>query len=160
VPFYGRIHAGEPALLPDNKQGYITVDRRFLPSDDTFFMRVTGNSMVGRCISDGDYVMVSPSARAKDGDVVAARIGGEATVKTLTHRGMTIVLEPASEGERAIEVGPKDDFAILGVVTGVFRPFYDQPQAPVVLDDMVADQSIATALPSLPAVSAPSPIVA
>jgi repressor LexA len=161
VPFYGRIHAGEPALLPDNKHGYITIDRRFVPTDDTFFMRVTGNSMVGRGILDGDYVMVSPSSRAKDGDVVAARVGADATVKTLTHRGMTIVLEPASEGERAIEVGPKDDFAVLGVVTGVFRPFHDQPSAPVLLDDMIADQPMAaTALPSLPGVSAPSPVVA
>jgi repressor LexA len=160
VPYYGRIHAGEPALLPDNRQGYITVDRRFLPSDDTFFMRVTGNSMSGRGILDGDYVMVSPSARAKDGDVVAVRIGEEATVKTLTHRGMTLVLEPANEGERAIEVGPKDDFAILGVVTGVFRPFFDQPPPAVVLDDVIADHAMATSLPTLPTVSAPSPVVA
>ena len=150
VPYYGRIHAGEPALLPDNRQGYITVDRRFLPSDDTFFMRVTGDSMVGRGILDGDYVMVSPSARAKDGDVVAVRIGDEATVKTLTHRGMTLVLEPANEGERPIEVGPKDDFSILGVVTGIFRPFFDQPPAPKVVDEAIADDAIAAGLPILP----------
>ena len=50
--------------------------------------------------------MVTPSARAKDGDIVAARLGDEATVKTLTHRGATIVLEPANEADRAIEVGP------------------------------------------------------
>jgi repressor LexA len=160
VPFYGRISAGEPALVPSNREGYITVDRRFLPSDDTFFLRVTGTSMIGRGILDGDYVMVSPSARAKDGDVVAARIAGEATVKTLTHRGMTLVLEPANEEERSIEVGPKDDFAILGVVTGVFRPFYDQPPVPVVVDDAIADEAIGASLPSLSSVSAPSPVVA
>ncbi|MFN2564791.1 MAG: transcriptional repressor LexA [Gemmatimonadaceae bacterium] len=158
VPYYGRIHAGEPALLPDNRDGYITIDRRFLPSDDTFFMRVTGNSMVGRGILDGDYVMVSPSSRAKDGDVVAVRIGGEATVKTLTHRGMTLVLEPANEGERAIEVGPKDDFSILGVVTGVFRPFFDQPPAPAVVEEAIADQAIAQALPSLATASVAAPV--
>ncbi|MDQ3950847.1 MAG: transcriptional repressor LexA [Gemmatimonadota bacterium] len=160
VPFYGRISAGEPALVPNNREGYITVDRRFLPSDDTFFLRVTGTSMIGRGILDGDYVMVSPSARAKDGDVVAARIAGEATVKTLTHRGMTLVLEPANEEERSIEVGPKDDFAILGVVTGVFRPFYDQPPVPVVVDDAIADEAIGASLPSLSSVSAPSHVVA
>jgi repressor LexA len=158
VPYYGRIHAGEPALLPDNREGYITVDRRFLPSDDTFFMRVTGNSMVGRGILDGDYVMVSPSTRAKDGDVVAARIGGEATVKTLTHRGMTLVLEPANEGERAIEVGPKDDFAILGVVTGVFRPFFDQPPMPAAVEEAIVDQAITASLPSLAGAAVPAPM--
>jgi repressor LexA len=71
-------------------------------------------------------VLVSPSTRAKDGDIVAARLGEDATVKTLTHRGASIVLEPANETERAIEVGPKDDFAVLGVVCGIFRPFLEQ----------------------------------
>jgi repressor LexA len=160
VPYYGKIHAGEPALISDNRECYITVDRRFLPSDDTFFMRVTGDSMVGRGILDGDYVMVSPSARAKDGDVVAARVGGEATVKTLTHRGMTIVLEPANEAERSIEVGPKDDFSILGVVGGIFRPFFDQPQIPLVVDDAVADQAIGPSMPTLGSMSAPASAIA
>jgi repressor LexA len=158
VPFYGRIHAGEPALLPDNRESYITVDRRFLPSDDTFFMRVTGDSMVGRGILDGDYVMVSPSSRAKDGDVVAVRIGAEATVKTLTHRGMTLVLEPANEGERPIEVGPKDDFSILGVVTGIFRPFFDQPPAPKAVEDAIADDAIASGLTGLSAAPVATPV--
>ena len=158
VPYYGKIHAGEPALVADNRQGYITVDRRFLPSDDTFFMRVTGESMVGRCIMDGDYVMVSPSARATDGDVVAARVGGDATVKTLTHRGMTLVLEPANENDRSIEVGPKDDFAILGVVTGVFRPFFDQPLVQAAVEDAIVDQAIGASLPTLPSASVPSPV--
>ena len=53
--------------------------------------------MVGRGILDGDYVMISPSARAKDGDIVGARFGDVATVKTLAHRGATIVLEPAND---------------------------------------------------------------
>ncbi len=160
VPYYGKIHAGEPALIADNRECYITVDRRFLPGDDTFFMRVTGDSMVGRGILDGDYVMVSPSARAKDGDVVAARVGGEASVKTLTHRGMTIVLEPANEGERSIEVGPKDDFSILGVVAGIFRPFFDQPQVTLVVDDVVADQAIGPSMPTLGSVTAQAPAIA
>jgi repressor LexA len=130
VPYYGRVHAGEPALLPEHRKSFITMDRRFLPSDDVFFLRIAGESMSGRGIFDGDYVMVSPSTRAKDGDIVAARLGDEATVKTLTHRGATIVLEPANVGERAIEVGPRDDFAVLGVVCGVFRPFVEQIEQP------------------------------
>ena len=123
VPVYGKIHAGEPALLPENRISYITTDRRFVPADDAFYLKVVGDSMNGRGILDGDYVMVSPSRRAQDGDIVAARLGEEATVKTLTHRGQAIVLEPANPAERAITVGPGDDFAILGVVCGVFRPF-------------------------------------
>lgn len=130
VPYYGRVHAGEPALIPEHRESFITMDRRFLPSDDVFFLRIKGESMIGRGIFDGDYVMVSPSTRAKDGDIVAARLGDEATVKTLTHRGATIVLEPANDAERAIEVGPRDDFAVLGVVCGVFRPFMEEHEQP------------------------------
>jgi SOS-response transcriptional repressor LexA len=51
-------------------------------------------------------------------------------VKTMTHRGATIVLEPANDAERAIEVGPRDDFAVLGVVCGVFRPFMEEKEQP------------------------------
>src|SRR5947207_2861388 len=61
VPYYGRIHAGQPALLPEDRQGYITIDRRFLPSDDVYVLKVTGESMVGRGILDGDFVMVTSS---------------------------------------------------------------------------------------------------
>ena len=129
VPYYGRIHAGEPALLPEHRESYITMDRRFVPSEDAFFLRVKGDSMVGRGILDGDFVMVTPSAPAKDGDVVAARLGEDATVKTLTHRGAQIVLEPANPTEREITVGPSDDFSVLGVVQGIFRPFYDAQKA-------------------------------
>ena len=130
VPYYGRIHAGEPMLLAEHREGFITVDRRFIPSEDTFFLKVKGNSMTGRGILEGDLVMVTPSAQAKDGDIVAARLGEEATVKTLTHRGGSVVLEPANDADRSIEVGARDDFAIMGVVCGVFRPFWEQNPAP------------------------------
>jgi len=144
VPYYGKIHAGEPALLPEHRLGFMTLDRRYLPSDDVFLMKVKGDSMTGRCIADGDYVLVQPSGKPKDGDIVAARLGDEATVKTLTHRGSTIVLEPANSKDRAIEVGPRDDFAVLGVVCGIFRPFYEQePAAPVRdMDDITMSQQL------------------
>ena len=142
VPYYGKIHAGEPALLPEHRAGYVTVDRRFLPSDDVFLLKVKGDSMTGRCICDGDFVMISASARAKDGDIVAARLGNEATVKTLTHRGATIVLEPANPADRAIEVGPRDDFAVLGVVCGVFRPYHEQEPAREIEDLTAGGQQI------------------
>lgn len=130
VPFYGRIHAGQPMLLPEHRQGFLTVDRRFLPSDDTFALKVRGNSMRGRGILDGDFVFVTPAATPKDGDIVAARLGEEATVKTLTHDGTAIILQPANEADMAIEVSDADDFAVMGVVCGVFRPFWEQHPNP------------------------------
>lgn len=128
VPYYGRIAAGEPALLPENRLGFLTFDRRFLPGDDVFALRVKGESMIGRGINDGDYVIAQASPPAADGDIVVARIGEDATVKTLTHRGATIVLQPANPAEREIEIGPTDDFAVLGVVCGVFRPMCEREE--------------------------------
>ena len=125
VPFYGRIAAGEPMLLPEHRERYITIDRAFLPSEDCFFLRVAGDSMIGRGIFDRDFVLIHPGARAKDGEIIAARLGEEATVKTLHHRGGTIVLEPANPEEREISIGPNDDFAVIGTVAAVFRPFHD-----------------------------------
>jgi repressor LexA len=89
VPFYGKIAAGEPLLIPENRERFITLDRAFVPSEDCFFLRVVGDSMIGRGIFDRDFVLVDPSARASDGDIIAARVGEEATVKTLQHRGAT-----------------------------------------------------------------------
>ena len=123
VPYYGRIHAGEPALLAEHREGYITMDRRFLPSDRVFFLKVKGDSMIGRAIESGDFVMVDPATSAKDGDMVAARIGDEATIKTLAHEGQTVVLRAANPADRDISIGPRDDFGVLGIVCGVFRPF-------------------------------------
>jgi repressor LexA len=125
VPFYGRIHAGEPALLPEHRNGYITIDRRFVPSDEVFFLKVKGDSMVGRCINDGDYVMVNPKQSAQENDIIAARIGEEATVKTFTHRNGSIVLQAANPAERDITVQPGMDFGVLGVICGVFRASFD-----------------------------------
>ncbi len=111
VPCYGRIHAGEPALLPEHREAFVTMDRRFLPTEDVFLLKVRGDSMTGRGIMDGDLVLVSPSARANEGDIVVARKGAEAA------------LEP---------FGPRDDTAKLGVVCGIFRPFHER--APESLD--------------------------
>lgn len=123
VPYYGKIHAGEPSIVPENRQGFITMDRRFVPSEEVYFLKVKGDSMIGRAISDGDFVMVNPIAKAKENDIVAARIGDDATVKTLTRQNGTVVLAPANPAEREIQVKSGDDFEILGVVCGVFRPF-------------------------------------
>ncbi|HET7458259.1 MAG TPA: transcriptional repressor LexA [Gemmatimonadaceae bacterium] len=125
IPYYGKIHAGEPALLPEHREGFLTMDRRFVPSEQAYFLKVKGDSMIGRGINDGDYVMVNPTADPDEGAVIAARLGEEATIKTLRHRSGTTVLEPANPAERDIVVQKEDDFAVLGVVSGVFRPFFD-----------------------------------
>jgi repressor LexA len=126
IPYYGRIHAGEPALLPEHRLGFITADRRFLPSEDVFALKAIGDSMIGRAILDGDFVICSPSLAPRDGDIIAARLGELATIKTLTHHGKSIVLEPANAKDEAIDVSHRSDYAVLGVVCGVFRPFSEK----------------------------------
>jgi repressor LexA len=122
VPYYGKIAAGEPALVPENRKGFITVDRRFLPGPEVFFLRVKGDSMIGRGILDGDYVLVQQH-EPKDGDIVAVRIGEEATIKTLRRGDGKVVLEPANPSEKEIVLPRGADFFVLGVACGVFRPF-------------------------------------
>jgi SOS-response transcriptional repressor LexA len=69
--------------------------------------------------------MVNPVQDARDSDIIAARLGEEATIKTLTHRNGSIVLEAANPADRDITVQPGMDFGVLGVVCGVFRPGFD-----------------------------------
>ena len=104
VPFYAKVSATEPPLTSEHRKGYITLDRRFLPSDDVFLLKVKGERMSGRSICDGDYVLISPATRAKEGDIVVTR-AGECEIKV---------------------AGPRDDGGVLGVVCGVFRPFFEQ----------------------------------
>lgn len=128
IPYYGRIAAGEPMLLPEHRKGYITVDRRFIPSENVFWLRIEGDSMIGRGIFDGDYVMIQPGSDVGEGMIIAARLGEDATVKSYTHRNGQVVLVPANPAEQEIVVSADDDFAIIGKVCGVFRPFQEVHQ--------------------------------
>ena len=69
--------------------------------------------------------MVNPKQDPRDQDIVAARLGEEATVKTYARRGGSVVLEAANPADRDIQVQPGMDFGMLGVICGVFRPGFD-----------------------------------
>lgn len=128
IPFYGKIAAGDPILLPEHRKGFITVDRRFLPSEDVFWLKIEGESMIGRGIFDGDFVMIQPGSEIEEGMIIAARLGEDATIKTYTLRDGRVVLVPANPEEHEIVVNDGDDFAIIGKVCGVFRPFQEVQQ--------------------------------
>ncbi len=130
VPFFGRVHAGEPALMPDDREYYVTLDRRFVPSETTYMLKVEGDSMTGRGVFDGDFVLVNPAAKAAHGDMVALRLGEGTAVKTLVEAGDgRTIYRAAAPGEPDFEVGPTTDCAVLGVICGVFRPFFDRGTA-------------------------------
>ena len=130
VPYYGKVNSAEPALTPENREGFITVDRRFLPSNDTFMLRAKGEAMVGRGINDGDYLLINPSAKPAERDMVAVRMGADATIRTYTRKNGSVVLQPANISEKDIVLEPGADFHVLGIVCGVFRPFCDNPPMP------------------------------
>ncbi len=123
VPFYGEVAAGEPIKLEEHAEGSITMDRRFLPQENMYFVRADGHSMDGRGIMDGDFLLVAPGREPVSGDIVVARIGENGVVKTYRPRGDIIALVPEHPGEREIEIRPGDDAEVIGTVCGVFRSF-------------------------------------
>jgi len=129
VPLYSRVNSAEPRLTEENRLRFIAMDRAFVPTDDAFFLRADDECMDGRGIQRGDLVLVNPSARARDGDAVAARVGPRCFVRTLAHRGAHLAFTPASAEEPELTVGPSDDFEVLGVVAAVLRPFHDRAES-------------------------------
>jgi repressor LexA len=125
VPFYGKIAAGRPALQREHVDRQYALDSELLGSPDSFFLRAAGDSMEGLGVQDGDLVLVEPTevADLSDGDIVAARIEGKATIKRYFAREGQVVLEPANPDYAPILVNQYDDFTVLGRVVGLFRRF-------------------------------------
>lgn len=125
APLYGKIAAGEPALLREHVRDVYEIDRRLAPSADSYLLEVKGDSMTGAGIQDGDLVVVEPTDanEVRNGEIVAARIDGEAAIKRYFDRNGTVVLEPANPAYEPIVVSAHEDFSVLGRVAGLFRRF-------------------------------------
>lgn len=128
IPYYGKIAAGQPALLRDHVDAEFSLDPKLAGSPDAFFLEVHGDSMEGMGILEGDLVLVEPlgGADAQNGEIVAARLSGESTVKRYFRRDSQVVLEPANSDYAPILVKDYEDFAVLGRVVGLFRRFTTQ----------------------------------
>lgn len=128
VPFYGKIAAGAPSLIRDRADEEFTLDPKLAGSPNAFFLEVRGDSMEEMGILHGDLVLVEPAAtrEIRDGEVIAARLDGEATVKRYFERDGQVVLEPANPDYAPLLVSADDGFAVLGRVTGLFRRFTPQ----------------------------------
>jgi repressor LexA len=122
IPIVGRVAAGAPILAEQNLEGTIAVDRDLLSGDNTFALRVKGDSMVGAGIFDGDLVFARPQGDFRRGDIVVAVIGEEATVKYYYPDNGHIRLEPANRFFGPLVVDrATPGFYIAGKVVGVFR---------------------------------------
>ena len=100
---------------------HLTLDRSLLPGDDAYLIRALIEDAPAHAVREGDLLLVHPSARANDEAPVVARVGGAVLVRTLERRGATIILRAPSADADDVEVGPADDFEILGPLCGVFR---------------------------------------
>ena len=120
IPVLGTIAAGIPILAEQNYDGFLPLGG--VPSgynkDDLFSLKVKGESMKDCGILDGDYVVIDHRSYAEDGEIVAAMIDGEATVKVFSKKDGKIVLEP-----RNPEFSPiiADSVTIIGKVIANFR---------------------------------------
>lgn len=118
VPIVGRVAAGEPILAEQNVENYFPIPMEFMPNNQTFMLKVRGESMINAGIFDGDYVLVEQMKTAHNGDMVVALIEDGATVKTFYREEGVIRLQPENDALEPIIVR---DVQIMGKVIGVFR---------------------------------------
>ncbi len=126
LPVVGRIAAGGPIEAVEQVCGMLSVQREMLKSAKGFVLQVVGESMIDAGIQDGDYVIVRQQSTAKNGDIVVALIGDDATLKRFYRESGSIRLQPANRAMRAIQVR-SGEFRIKGIVVGVQRR-YDRSQ--------------------------------
>ena len=126
IPLYGVVAAGSPIeSYPDDERIFVPTD--FLRSGDHFVLRVRGDSMIGDGVHDGDLVVVQRAQEARDGEMVVALVGGEATLKRIYHEGRhDIRLQPANPALPAIIVRA-DDVQVQGVIVGLLRRYCFPP---------------------------------
>ncbi|MFO0041174.1 MAG: transcriptional repressor LexA [Pseudomonadota bacterium] len=122
LPLVGRVSAGAPILAEQHVERQVAIDPSLFASRADYLLRVRGESMRDAGILDGDLVAVRRTPEARDGEMVVARIGDEATVKRLQRRGGQVRLLPAHPDFAPIEVDPAGEpMALEGVVVGVLR---------------------------------------
>ena len=124
IPILGKIAAGAPIFAAEQREDLIPVRPEWLADKggEVFALRVSGDSMIEAHIADGDLVLVRKQASAVAGDIVAALVDDEATVKRFAVEGGTIVLKPEHPTMKPIVVDPqKAEFRILGKVVGLIR---------------------------------------
>jgi len=128
VPVVGKVAAGEPILAQENITDHVRIDSVLLGDSGrkVFALRVSGDSMIGDGILDGDYIFVRKQLQADPGEIVVAMIEDEATVKRFYPEGDRVRFQPSNPRLKPIYVS-RDDFRetqIIGVVVGVYRKMH------------------------------------
>src|SRR6478609_9396067 len=118
VPVLGRIAAGGPILAEERVEDVFPLPKQLVGEGTLFLLQVAGDSMVDAAICDGDYVVIRQEQTAENGDIVAALIDGEATVKTFQRKNGQLWLLPHNAAYDPID---GTNASILGIVTAVLR---------------------------------------
>jgi len=120
VPIVGKVKAGIPILALENIEGYVSLDPFWAKENDVFLLRVSGNSMEGAGIFDGDLALIRPQKMAEEGEIVVGLINDEATLKRFRRKKGKIWLKSENPFHKSIWV--KDgSFILVGKVIGIFR---------------------------------------
>jgi repressor LexA len=122
IPLFGSIPAGVPQTLEQEANGCVSVDMGsigFKPTRNTFALRVTGDSMIGKHICDGDIVIVEFGVEPRNGQVVAAFVDGQSTLKTFLVKNGKPFLR--AENPKYRDIIPAEELTIQGVLKGLIR---------------------------------------
>lgn len=114
VPVLGTIAAGVPIFADENMEGEILVDESNIGKGRFFALRVRGDSMINAGIMNGDLVIIRRQPLAENGDIIAALIDCDATLKRLSMSNGEVFLLPENEKYSPIDVTCREDFRILG----------------------------------------------
>jgi repressor LexA len=118
VPLIGRIAAGAPVPAEESAEDIFPLPKELVGEGQLFMLKVSGDSMIGAAIADGDWVVIRQQSDAESGEIVAAMIDGEATVKTLKRSDNHVWLMPHNPVYAPI---PGENATILGRVVTVLR---------------------------------------
>jgi DNA polymerase V len=118
------VSAGFPSPADDYLEGRLDLNEHFIRHPAaTFYVRVSGDSMKGAGIFDGDLLIVDRAVSCTDGCIVVARLGDEFTLKRIITQGAKLFLRPENEEFQPIEVTEESDCEIWGRVVGSIRRF-------------------------------------
>ena len=120
VPVIGNVAAGQPLLAVQNIENYFPIPAEYMPNQETFMLKVKGESMINAGILDGDHILVERQSTASNGEIVVALVDDSATVKTYYKEDGHYRLQPENDTMDPIIV---DECSILGKVFGFFRFF-------------------------------------
>jgi DNA polymerase V len=116
------ISAGFPSPADDFKEFKISLDKTLVKNKEaTFYAKVSGQSMVGAGIDDGDLLVVDKSLDPKHNNIAVCFIDGEFTVKRLKVSGNDVYLQPENPSFKAIKVTDESNFQVWGIVTHVIK---------------------------------------